>query len=164
MNQANRENPIAQQRANSNAQAFEARSVRELIEPEQTHSLIIGYVLWIFGFLGSHRFYFGKPKSGVLYFLTFGLLGIGWLVDLFLMPKLYASANNRFLAGPVSYNISYILLTFFGVFGLHRFYRGRFITGLVYLLTGGLFLLGVLYDFLYLNHQVADRNRELRAQ
>ena len=29
-----------------------------------THSLLIGYVLWIFGFLGSHRFYFGKPISG----------------------------------------------------------------------------------------------------
>ena len=29
-----------------------------------THSKIIGYLLWIFGFTGSHRFYFGRPVTG----------------------------------------------------------------------------------------------------
>ena len=53
-----------------------------------THSLLVGYLLWIFGFLGAHRFYFGRPVSGTVYLFTFGLLGIGWLVDLFLMPSL----------------------------------------------------------------------------
>ena len=38
-----------------------------------THNVVIGYVLWIFGFLGSHRFYFGKPVSGTIWFLTLGL-------------------------------------------------------------------------------------------
>jgi TM2 domain-containing membrane protein YozV len=28
---------------------------------DNTHSKIIGYLLWIFGFMGAHRFYFGKP-------------------------------------------------------------------------------------------------------
>ena len=28
---------------------------------EDTHSLAVGYVLWIFGFTGAHRFYFGNP-------------------------------------------------------------------------------------------------------
>ena len=27
-----------------------------------THSMLIGYILWIFGFTGAHRFYYGKPK------------------------------------------------------------------------------------------------------
>ncbi len=32
------------------------------MHPENnTHSLIVGYVLWIFGFMGAHRFYFGRP-------------------------------------------------------------------------------------------------------
>ena len=48
-----------------------------------THSLLVGYLLWIFGFLGAHRFYFGRPISGTVYLFTFGLLGIGWIVDLF---------------------------------------------------------------------------------
>ena len=38
-----------------------------------THSLLVGYLLWIFGFLGAHRFYFGRPISGTVYLLTFGL-------------------------------------------------------------------------------------------
>lgn len=41
-----------------------------------THSLLVGYLLWILGFLGAHRFYFGRPVSGTIYLFTFGLLGI----------------------------------------------------------------------------------------
>ena len=36
-----------------------------------THSKLFGYLLWLFGFLGSHRFYYGKPVSGTLWFFTF---------------------------------------------------------------------------------------------
>ena len=39
-----------------------------------THSTFMGYLLWIFGFTGAHRFYYGKPISGTLYFFTLGLL------------------------------------------------------------------------------------------
>ena len=62
-----------------------------------THSLAVGYLLWIFGFLGAHRFYYGKPVSGTIYFFTFGLFLIGWLVDLILMPKLEAQAARTFM-------------------------------------------------------------------
>ena len=34
--------------------------------PAPTHSKLIGYVLWVFGFTGSHRFYYGKPVSGTI--------------------------------------------------------------------------------------------------
>jgi TM2 domain-containing membrane protein YozV len=55
---------------------------------DQTHSKVIGYVLWIFGFTGSHRFYFGKPISGTVWFFTGGLLLVGWIIDLFLIPSM----------------------------------------------------------------------------
>jgi len=31
-----------------------------------THSTAIGYILWIFGFMGAHRFYFGRPVTGTI--------------------------------------------------------------------------------------------------
>ena len=53
--------------------------------PADTHSKVVGYLLWIFGFTGSHRFYYGRPVSGTIWFLTLGLLGVGWLIDVFLI-------------------------------------------------------------------------------
>lgn len=34
------------------------------------------------GWMGAHKFYAGKTGMGILYLLTFGLFGIGWVVDL----------------------------------------------------------------------------------
>ncbi len=34
-------------------------------QADATHSALVGYIIWIFGFLGSHRFYFGKQITGV---------------------------------------------------------------------------------------------------
>lgn len=124
-----------------------------------THSLLVGYVLWIFGFMGAHRFYFGRPVSGTLYFFTLGLLFVGWIVDLFLMPALERGAERRYTTGPANYTVAWVLLTFLGIFGVHRFYLGKWLSGLVWLLTGGLFLLGWLYDLWTLNEQVDERNR-----
>ena len=125
-----------------------------------THSLLVGYVLWIFGFLGAHRFYFGRPVSGTIYFFTLGLLGIGWLIDLFLMPSLERGADRRYVEGGLNYTACWVLLTFLGIFGLHRFYQGKIVTGLLYLLTGGLCLVGVIYDYWTLNDQVSAQNVE----
>jgi len=128
---------------------------------DDTHSLGIGYLLWIFGFMGAHRFYYGRPVSGTIWFFTLGLLGIGWLIDLVLMPSLDRSAELRYDSGPVSYNVTWILLTFVGVFGIHRIYMGKYLTGLLYFLTGGLFLVGILYDYWTLNDQVAAANTRI---
>jgi TM2 domain-containing membrane protein YozV len=126
---------------------------------QDRHSLWMGYLLWILGFTGSHRFYYGRPVSGTIYFFTFGLLGIGWLVDLLLMPSLAQSAKRRYYQGPFSYDVSWILLTFLGVFGVHRMYLRKWLSGLVYLLTGGLFGLGVLYDYWTFSEQVSLANK-----
>jgi len=129
-------------------------------EHQSTHSLLVGYVLWLFGFLGAHRFYFGRPISGTIYLFTFGLLGIGWLVDLFLMPSLERDADLRFNEGPLDYTIAWVLLTFVGLFGIHRFYQEKWLSGALYLLTGGLLGFGVIYDFWTLNDQISLENAE----
>jgi TM2 domain-containing membrane protein YozV len=124
-----------------------------------THSKTIGYLLWIFGFTGSHRFYYGKPVTGTIWFFTLGLLGIGWLIDLFLIPSMDRQADFRFQAGPVNYSAAWLLLTFLGLVGVHRMYMGKWLTGILYLLTAGLFGLGYLYDYWTLNGQVDELNR-----
>ena len=124
----------------------------------QTHSKLIGYILWIFGFTGSHRFYFGKPISGTVYFFTLGLLGIGWLIDLFLIPSLARNADLRFAEGRIDYNIAWVLLTFLGLLGIHRFYLGKWVTGIIYLCTAGIFGIGYIYDYWTLNDQITIIN------
>ncbi len=126
--------------------------------PRDTHSKTIGYLLWLFGFTGAHRFYYGKPFTGTLWFFTLGLLGIGWLIDLFLIPAMDRQADLRFVPGPIDYSVAWLLLTFLGLFGVHRMYLGKWPTALLYLLTCGLFGFGWLYDFFTLNQQVAERN------
>lgn len=131
-------------------------------QSQRTHSVLLGYLLWIFGFIGAHRFYYGKQITGVIWFFTFGLLFIGWIFDLLLIPSMQRAAERRYVPGPVNYDLTWILLTFLGVFGVHRFYMGKIFTGLVYLCTGGLFLVGYLYDFLTLNEQLSQVNAEER--
>lgn len=41
-----------------------------------------------------------------------------------------------------------ILCVLFGLFGVHRFYVGKIGTGLLYLCTGGLFLIGCVVDII----------------
>lgn len=125
-----------------------------------THSKLIGYLLWIFGFMGAHRFYYGKPWTGTLWFFTLGLFFVGWIVDLFLIPSMDRAASRRFRGGPVNFNLTWVLLTFLGIFGAHRLYLGKWITAIIYFFTGGLFLLGVLYDYWTLNEQISVKNME----
>lgn len=124
-----------------------------------THSKTIGYLLWIFGFIGVHRFYFGKPITGAIWFFTLGLLGIGWIIDLFLIPSMSRNAATRYATGSIDYSVTWILLTFLGYLGIHRFYMGKILTGILWLLTLGLLGIGLLYDLFTLNGQIDERNR-----
>lgn len=62
----------------------------------------VAYLLWLAGLLGLcglHRFYLGKPWTGLLWLFTGGLLFIGQLVDLILIPGMTAQANLRAIRG-----------------------------------------------------------------
>ena len=67
----------------------------------QPYSSGTAFLLWLscfLGFCGIHRFYLGKPISGTIYLLTFGLLGIGQFFDLFLMRGMVRRENLRALS------------------------------------------------------------------
>ena len=71
-------------------------------ENTETPSTGTAFLLWlacIFGLAGVHRFYLKKPWTGLLYLLTFGIFGIGQLVDLFNLRDMVdlQRARNRAL-------------------------------------------------------------------
>ena len=136
-----------------------------------THSKLIGYLLWIVGFTGAHRFYFGKPLTGTLWFCTGGFFLVGWLIDVFLIQGMDRRADSRYAAGSIDYSIGWLLLTFIGFLGAHRFYMGKWISALVYLFISGLAVLlpplvvlvalGYAIDLYTLNGQMDVLNRRV---
>ena len=61
-------------------EAKQTKSV-EKIEISNKSRLVAFLLCYIFGMFGAHRFYVGKKVTAVLYILTFGLFGIGLLID-----------------------------------------------------------------------------------
>ncbi|MEC7948730.1 MAG: TM2 domain-containing protein [Myxococcota bacterium] len=47
----------------------------------------------------------------------------------------------------------------FGIAGLHRFYMGRWVSGTLWLLTGGFCFVGQLIDLLMMPRMIEDSNR-----
>ena len=131
----------------------------------RTHRASLGLLLWLFGFTGAHRFYFGKSVSGTVQFALFALttaftfllgpfawvtvglpLLVWWVVDFFLIGSMKRSAGRTYVAGPYSYSMAWILQTFLGWAGVHRLYLGKWVTGATMLVMslavpGTLFLL-----------------------
>lgn len=51
------------------------------------------------------------------------------------------------VTSPKSRLSAFLLCTFLGALGIHRFYVGKWMTGILYLLTLGLLGVGVLWDW-----------------
>jgi hypothetical protein len=61
-------------------------------------SVGMAYLLWalcIFAVAGIHRFYTGRYVTGIIWLLTWGVFGIGSIVDLFLIPGMVESKNRE---------------------------------------------------------------------
>jgi len=59
---------------------------------------LTAYLLWclvFFGLAGMHRIYAGKVWTGLLWLLTGGLLLVGQIIDLFLIPGMIDYANLK---------------------------------------------------------------------
>lgn len=58
------------------------QNMNNVVAAMHTRNKWAAFLLCFFlGYLGAHKFYEGKTGMGVLYLLTFGLLGIGWVID-----------------------------------------------------------------------------------
>ncbi len=85
----------------------------------------MSYLLWIlggFGVLGLHRFYLGRWVTGLIWLLTGGLLGLGAIIDLFVIPpmvqvenlsrQLLSQANRPHSHGPQPQSASAVYAAF----------------------------------------------------
>ena len=56
--------------------------VQQPVQVASPKSRWVAILLWLLlGYLGAHQFYAGKVGMGLLYLFTFGLCGIGWVID-----------------------------------------------------------------------------------
>lgn len=79
------------------ARAWSVSSPRPLLPAPERRSLAFSYLLWclcLVGLCGVQRIYNRKPLSGMLWLFSFGLCGVGQLIDLLLLPRLVRQANQ----------------------------------------------------------------------
>lgn len=68
----------------------------------QAKSIGVAYAMMLFtiiGVSGIQHFYMGKTGRGILWLLTWGLLGVGTFIDLFTLPSQMKTINARRAAG-----------------------------------------------------------------
>lgn len=64
------------------------------VTPSGFKDIGIAYILLIFfAALGVHKFYMGRTGMGILYIFTFGLFGIGTIIDIFTLGSQVRTAN-----------------------------------------------------------------------
>lgn len=83
------EQPISQQR--------QLQIQTEVTGTETRANIVVAYALWglgLFGLNGIHRFYLGKPVTGLIWLFSRGFLYIGQFCDLFLIPSMVKGRNN----------------------------------------------------------------------
>ena len=126
------------------------------------------------GIFGAHRFYTGHKGIGFVQLITFGGLGIWWLVDMILIltggfrhrdgsplikPNMLEDNQNE---EGRSWLTTLLLCLFCGIFGAHRFYTGHKKTGLLQLVTfGGLGIWWLVDMILILTDAFKDADGQL---
>lgn len=70
----------------------------EAVSDKSKSTSIILAAIGFFGLGGLHRFYVGKPLSGILYLISGGLFGIGTLVDILkLASGTFSDGSNKLI-------------------------------------------------------------------
>jgi TM2 domain-containing membrane protein YozV len=107
------------------------------------------------GHFGVHRFYTGRIVSGIFQLLTLGGFGIWTLIDLIMIiTGEFKDQYNRplyhppVMGGTRNWTTTTFLCMFLGWLGIHRFYTGHIVTGIVQLLTFGGFGIWALIDLI----------------
>ena len=135
--------------------------------PDTSEKIILPAFLlaFFFGVFGVHRFYVGKIATGLLQLFTFGGFGIWTVIDwIIILCKEFTDVRGKKLrnwyhpanvadtsATVTSEKIilpAFLLATFFGVFGAHRFYVGKIGTGFLHLFTLGGFGIWTVTDWI----------------
>lgn len=82
-----------------------------------------------------------------------------------MLPPDLKTASKPWSPTMKSTGTSYLLwlLCLVGFCGIHRFYNGKIITGLIWLFTGGLFLIGQIIDLFLIPGIVEDANRRFAS-
>nr|XP_022309921.1 uncharacterized protein LOC111115461 [Crassostrea virginica] len=138
---------------------------RDLRKFYHTHqrSVCVAYVLAVcLGMFGVHHFYLGRKWYGVMYLCTFGLFGVGYVVDLFRLASLVRDANIRRIDEEEDRTLMDLYILWFpcGILGFHHFYLRNPLLGLLYLLTGGIWGLGWIVDGIHLSGIVQQYNNK----
>lgn len=69
------------------------------LPPKSTGTAYLMMLFALIGVNGVQHFYLGKVGRGVLWLLTFGLLGVGIIIDLFTLPSQVKTVNARRAVG-----------------------------------------------------------------
>jgi TM2 domain-containing membrane protein YozV len=85
------------------------------------------------------------------------------IIALFILGSRRGYRRNSMNTNQRDTGIAYLLLLFGGFFGLHKFYLNRPGWGVIYIFTGGLGCVGLVYDLFTLPAQVQRCNNELGA-
>lgn len=58
-------------------------------------SVLVAYLLWLFGgIFGVHHFYLRRDRHAFVWWTTLGGFGIGWLGEIFKIPRYVRDANE----------------------------------------------------------------------
>ena len=75
---------------------FNVEKGLEKLKSRKHKSIRTAYLLAIFlGPFGAHHFYLNRWFLGFVYLCTFGILGVGWILDLFRISSLVEDENDN---------------------------------------------------------------------